>query len=280
MRSAVSRITGLATTKLFLGILRPVDSYEVRDRILAWQSPMSLFVRLLVWVALFDFSFTLLLLPFVDGDILKAASEAGSAMFTLGYAAPTNVGNTVLVYAAAYHRTDRHRLAGRLSADPLCRLQQARSRGHPAGVESRLALVGAGDPCRAPGTGGCPEQHQGAWRTVPNMGTLGCRRRGVPQHLPHPGVVPLPGAAIELAHFPAQCDGCGCIAAFPESGDGTEHPCPAVASDGFHLHEPGGAGHSHPRRSRTPTPIPRSMMTFEDFQAAVELCGTSNSRLK
>ena len=47
-------------------------SYEARDRILAWQSPMSLLVRLVVWVVLFDFSFTLLLLPFVNGDIWQA----------------------------------------------------------------------------------------------------------------------------------------------------------------------------------------------------------------
>lgn len=102
LRSTLSRVTSLATMKVFRAITRPVTSYEARDRILAWQAPMSLFVRLLVWVILFDVSFSLLLLPFVDGDIWQAASEAGSAMFTLGYAAPSNVGNTMLVYAAAY----------------------------------------------------------------------------------------------------------------------------------------------------------------------------------
>ncbi|MBT8160487.1 MULTISPECIES: hypothetical protein [Arthrobacter] len=102
LRSRLSRVTALATSKIFRTITIPVTSYEVRDRILSWQSPMSLFVRLLVWVVLFDVSFSLLLLPFVEGDIWQASSEAGSAMFTLGYAAPSNVGNTVLVYAAAY----------------------------------------------------------------------------------------------------------------------------------------------------------------------------------
>ena len=102
MRSVVSQVTGQVTMKVFLAIAKPVSSYETRDRVLAWQSPMSLFVRLLVWVSLFDISFSLLLLPFVGDDIWKAAGEAGSAMFTLGYAAPSNVGNTVLVYAAAF----------------------------------------------------------------------------------------------------------------------------------------------------------------------------------
>jgi hypothetical protein len=102
LRSALSRVTGQATMKLFHALLRPVSSYELRDRILSWQAPMSLFVRLLVWMVMFFASYSLLLLPFVGGDIFKAASEAGSAMFTLGYAAPNNAGNTVLVYAAAY----------------------------------------------------------------------------------------------------------------------------------------------------------------------------------
>jgi hypothetical protein len=102
LHSNLSRMTHLVTAKIFFVITKPVSSYEVRDRILAWQSPMALFVRLLVWVIVFDLSFSLLLLPFVDGDLWQAASEAGSAMFTLGYAAPSNVGNTVLVYVAAY----------------------------------------------------------------------------------------------------------------------------------------------------------------------------------
>lgn len=102
LHSALSRVTGLATMKAFHALLQPVSSYELRDRILSWQAPMSLFLRLLAWMILFDVSFTLLLMPFVGGDMWRAASEAGSAMFTLGYAAPSNLGNTVLVYAAAY----------------------------------------------------------------------------------------------------------------------------------------------------------------------------------
>lgn len=102
LHSTLSRVTGQATMKVFHVITKHAPSYEIRDRILSWQSPMSLFVRLLVWVIFFDVSFSLLLLPFVGEDAWRAASEAGSAMFTLGYAAPTNIGNTVLVYAAAY----------------------------------------------------------------------------------------------------------------------------------------------------------------------------------
>ena len=102
LHSNLSRLTAGATSAVFGLATKGKLSYVARDRILAWQSPMSLLVRLVVWVALFDLAFTLMLLPFVDGDPWRAGSEAGSAMFTLGYAAPNNLGNTILVYAAAY----------------------------------------------------------------------------------------------------------------------------------------------------------------------------------
>ena len=100
--SLLTRGTAAVTRGAFRAITRPGMPYQRRDRILAWQSPMTLFVRLLAWMLLFDVSFMLMLQVFVSGDLRRAASEAGSAIFTLGYAAPSNAGNSVLVYAAAY----------------------------------------------------------------------------------------------------------------------------------------------------------------------------------
>ncbi|AMM21612.1 hypothetical protein AX769_17530 [Frondihabitans sp. PAMC 28766] len=100
--SALTRTTASMTRMMFRAATMGSMPYVRRDRILAWQSPMTIFVRLLVWMVLLDVSFTLMLVPFVGADGWRAASEAGSAMFTLGYAAPSSVGNSVLVYAAAY----------------------------------------------------------------------------------------------------------------------------------------------------------------------------------
>jgi hypothetical protein len=102
LRSRLSTFSGLITFRAFRVLTAKVKSYEARDRILAWQSPMSLFVRLAIWMVLFDVAYTLVLLPLVGGDLLRSFDEAGSAMFTLGYAAPDQLSNTVFVYLAAF----------------------------------------------------------------------------------------------------------------------------------------------------------------------------------
>jgi hypothetical protein len=79
-----------------------VHNFLRRDRILAWQGPIGLLLRLAVWIALLILGYALMLLPAVSGSPAHALSEAGSSMFTLGYAAPTNTSSTALDYIAAY----------------------------------------------------------------------------------------------------------------------------------------------------------------------------------
>jgi hypothetical protein len=86
----------------FLVITRPVRTFERRDRILAWQAPMSLLVRLGVWLGLLIVGFALLLLPSMKGRLGQAVSEAGSSVFTLGYAVPASGDSTTLEYLAAF----------------------------------------------------------------------------------------------------------------------------------------------------------------------------------
>ena len=86
----------------FLIVTRPVRTFERRDRILAWQAPMSLLVRLAVWLGLLIVGFALLLLPSMNGHLGQAVSEAGSSVFTLGYAVPASGDSTTLEYLAAF----------------------------------------------------------------------------------------------------------------------------------------------------------------------------------
>jgi hypothetical protein len=86
----------------FVAITRRIRTYERRDRILAWQAPMSLLVRLAVWLGLLILGFSLLLLPSLKGHIGQAFSEAGSSVFTLGYAVPASGDSTTLEYLAAF----------------------------------------------------------------------------------------------------------------------------------------------------------------------------------
>jgi hypothetical protein len=102
VNSHISRAVDRALDIGFHQLTRRVQSYERRDRILAWQSPLSLLIRLAVWLGLLVAGFALLLLPSLDGRIAAAFSHAGSSMFTLGYAAPTGTGSTTLEYLAAF----------------------------------------------------------------------------------------------------------------------------------------------------------------------------------
>jgi hypothetical protein len=86
----------------FLVITRPVRTFERRDRILSWQAPMSLLVRLAVWLGMLIVGFALLLLPSMKGHLGQAFSEAGSSVFTLGYAVPASGDSTTLEYLAAF----------------------------------------------------------------------------------------------------------------------------------------------------------------------------------
>jgi hypothetical protein len=102
VNSPISRTVDRALDGAFFQVTRRVRSYERRDRILAWQSPLSLLIRLAVWLALLVAGFALLLLPSLNGSPAAAFSHAGSSMFTLGYAAPTGTGSTTLEYLAAF----------------------------------------------------------------------------------------------------------------------------------------------------------------------------------
>jgi hypothetical protein len=100
--SRISRATDNAVDMAFVLITRPVRDFLVRDRILAWQGPISLLVRLAAWAGLLVIGYGLVLLPIVTDTLAHPFSEAGSSIFTLGYAAPNNTSSTAIDYVAAY----------------------------------------------------------------------------------------------------------------------------------------------------------------------------------
>jgi hypothetical protein len=101
--SRISRCCETAVDRVFLLVLKPVRDFEARDKVLAWQSPAALLVRLAVWVGLLVLGYALVLLPIVTDSVFHAFSESGSSMFTLGYAAPSTGTSTTVDYVAAYN---------------------------------------------------------------------------------------------------------------------------------------------------------------------------------
>jgi hypothetical protein len=100
--SRISRFCERAVDTAFVIATRRTREFSRRDRMLAWQAPIALLARLALWLGLLVIGYALVLLPATSGSLSRAFAEAGSSMFTLGYAAPTNTSSTALDYVAAY----------------------------------------------------------------------------------------------------------------------------------------------------------------------------------
>ncbi|HEY5273384.1 MAG TPA: hypothetical protein VIJ34_09135 [Acidimicrobiales bacterium] len=89
IRSRLPRAVAIAVDAIFHYVADHFDSYEPRDRILAAEAPIQLIMQTVVWLAVFEVGFALLLWPLVGDVGLAGAFElAGSSLCTLGYLAP------------------------------------------------------------------------------------------------------------------------------------------------------------------------------------------------
>jgi hypothetical protein len=102
IRSPLSRVVDGAVDRAFLVLTARAQSYARRDAVLAWQAPIALLLRLGLWLLLFLLGYALVLMPYVPAGFRHALSEAGSSMFTLGYAPPAGASSTIVDYFAAY----------------------------------------------------------------------------------------------------------------------------------------------------------------------------------
>jgi hypothetical protein len=80
---------------------RVVADYRRRDRLLAGQAAAVLLAQLAAWLGASWLGYGLLLWSLDTGGVGSAFTEAGSSMFTLGFAQPTGAAASALVFAAA-----------------------------------------------------------------------------------------------------------------------------------------------------------------------------------
>lgn len=94
-----------AKNRVLFGVFRWVGhrtgSYVGRDRVLTWASPLAIFTSLLMWLLLFFVAYALLMFATSDLTLAVAAREAGSSLFTLGYATNDRANLTALDFMAA-----------------------------------------------------------------------------------------------------------------------------------------------------------------------------------
>ena len=100
-RDHISRGVDHAVDVLYRLVTRRVRDYAVRDRRLARQASTTILVQLGVWLILFYVGFAFLLQPFDQQGFDHAFAQAGSSLFTLGYAGPTTAPLTAVDYLAA-----------------------------------------------------------------------------------------------------------------------------------------------------------------------------------
>jgi len=99
--SWLTRLVDRVVLTIYHLAIRPFSEYERRDRILATQAAAILVVQLVSWLTIFLAGFTLVLWPWNGHSITTALKDAGSSIFTLGFAEPPGGAPTVLVFIAA-----------------------------------------------------------------------------------------------------------------------------------------------------------------------------------
>jgi hypothetical protein len=80
---------------------RPCADFERVDRILATQAAAIVLGQLVAWLGIFLAGFTLILWPAHGRDITVALADAGSSIFTLGFAEPPGTVPAVVIFIAA-----------------------------------------------------------------------------------------------------------------------------------------------------------------------------------
>src|SRR6266581_2071672 len=102
-RSVSSRLTRWVDRTVDRGyqLVAARAGYRRRDRILATQAAAILLAQLATWLIVAYVGFALLLWPFATRGVVSAFVDAGSSLFTLGFAVPAGTAPAVIVFLAA-----------------------------------------------------------------------------------------------------------------------------------------------------------------------------------
>ena len=82
-------------------LLKHIDEYKRRDRLLATQAAALLMAQLVAWLGVLFVGYGFLLWPFTRRGVASAFTDAGSSMFTLGFAEPAGAVPAAIVFLAA-----------------------------------------------------------------------------------------------------------------------------------------------------------------------------------
>ncbi len=97
----LTRLVDRIVTGAFGLVAGVIPDYKRRDRLLATQAAAILLTQLAAWLLIAYVGFALLLWPFASRGLATAFTDAGSSLFTLGFAEPVGAVPAVIVFLAA-----------------------------------------------------------------------------------------------------------------------------------------------------------------------------------
>ena len=103
-RSVGSRLTrwvDRTVDRAYQLVVSPVADSRRRDQLLATQAAAILLGQLVTWLVVAYVGYALLLWPFAIRGVVSAFVDAGSSLFTLGFAVPAGTAPAVFVFLAA-----------------------------------------------------------------------------------------------------------------------------------------------------------------------------------
>jgi hypothetical protein len=100
-RSGFTRVVQSVVRRLFRLVADRCSSFESKDRVLAPMAPLSILMTLISWLAAFMIGYALLQAAVSELGPLNAVREAGSSLFTLGFASSHHVDLTAIDFCSA-----------------------------------------------------------------------------------------------------------------------------------------------------------------------------------
>ena len=101
LASWLTRMADRIVGAVYQAVTLRVTDYKHRDRILATQAAAILLTQLVGWLAIFVVGYTLVLWPCNGRSVTSALTDAGSSIFTLGFAEPRGTAPAAIVFLAA-----------------------------------------------------------------------------------------------------------------------------------------------------------------------------------
>lgn len=101
LRSIISDAVAKVVVGIATGVSRMRRSYPKRDGILAWTGPTIIIGQLITWLLLYLLAYGLLIYGVSGEDFGESLRQAGSSLFTLGFAAVNTETQTIIDFMAA-----------------------------------------------------------------------------------------------------------------------------------------------------------------------------------